>query len=227
MTSALHGLLWDMDGTSTDSAPLWDQAIHSAAQDLSVDWTTEELAAVRGHGMWAVAARFRALGAEHDPPWIVDRIERHALDLVEHVPLSWLAGVREVLEECRREGVACALVTMTGRDVVAAILARLGPGLFDAVVSGGDVTAPKPAPDPYLRGLEILGLDAVECLAIEDSLVGASSATAAGLATVIVSPGPGVMIEGRVVQWDTMAGRTLDSLRVVHADLTSQAMHAE
>ncbi len=42
----------------------------------------------------------------------------------------------------------------------------------------------KPFPDPYLRGLEVVGVAAAEALAFEDSPAGVSSAVAARIATV-------------------------------------------
>jgi beta-phosphoglucomutase-like phosphatase (HAD superfamily) len=47
----------------------------------------------------------------------------------------------------------------------------------------------KPAPDIYEYALEKLGLDADECLVIEDTEAGLASANAAGLATVITVNG--------------------------------------
>src|SRR5690606_1399442 len=49
-----------------------------------------------------------------------------------------------------------------------------------------DVAQVKPRPDVYLLALERLGLEAGEALAIEDSLNGATAATAAGLRVVVV-----------------------------------------
>lgn len=53
------------------------------------------------------------------------------------------------------------------------------------VFAGGIVTH-KPAPDIYLKVLEDLGLDASECVVIEDSGIGVEAAVAAGL-TVLVT----------------------------------------
>ena len=71
--------------------------------------------------------------------------------------------------------------------------AHLGP-LFSVLVMAGEVSACKPAPDCYRRGLEklnekrqrerLLPLMASECLAIEDSPPGIESARAVGYADV-------------------------------------------
>ena len=74
----------------------------------------------------------------------------------------------------------CALVTMSWRRLVDAVVEELAPIHFDAVVTGDDVRDGKPHPEPYLRRRAALGVDPTECVAIEDSPTGVASATAAG-----------------------------------------------
>ena len=63
----------------------------------------------------------------------------------------------------------------------------LPPGLFAAVIVGDEVERGKPHPEPYLAAARSLGVDAADCVAIEDSPTGAMSASAAGC-TVIGVP---------------------------------------
>lgn len=57
---------------------------------------------------------------------------------------------------------------------------------FDVIVTRDDVTNPKPNPEPYLRAAELLGFDASDCIAVEDSAMGATSAVNAGMTTFVV-----------------------------------------
>jgi len=57
---------------------------------------------------------------------------------------------------------------------------------FTHVVTFDCVTAPKPAPDPYLRAADLLGAAPARCLAFEDSDTGARSAQAAGMKVIQV-----------------------------------------
>jgi beta-phosphoglucomutase-like phosphatase (HAD superfamily) len=60
--------------------------------------------------------------------------------------------------------------------------------IFDVLISGHDVAAPKPAPDPYLEACKQLGVEAGPAvIALEDSPTGVAAARAAGL-TVIGVP---------------------------------------
>jgi HAD superfamily hydrolase (TIGR01509 family) len=57
---------------------------------------------------------------------------------------------------------------------------------FHAIVGHGDYAESKPAPDPFLRAAERLGVAPSLCLALEDSHNGIRSAAAAGMMTVMV-----------------------------------------
>ena len=73
------------------------------------------------------------------------------------------------------------MTTGAARCVLTA-LARMGMlPLFDAIVTGEMSARPKPAPDPYLEGLRLLGADAAHAVAFEDSPSGIRSAQAAGI----------------------------------------------
>jgi len=55
---------------------------------------------------------------------------------------------------------------------------------FRFIVASGDTPNSKPWPDPYVRAAQLHGVEAAECVAIEDSRWGIQSAKAAGLKCV-------------------------------------------
>ena len=67
---------------------------------------------------------------------------------------------------------------------------ELDAGVFSTIVCGDDpeIAARKPAPDIYLRAAERVGLGPAECMALEDSGSGVSSALAAGISRTIAVP---------------------------------------
>lgn len=80
-----------------------------------------------------------------------------------------------------------AIVTSTGRAGAHRKLAVAGIAqAFRLVVTLDDVTAPKPAPDPYLLAASLLGLPPERCLVFEDSETGAEAAHRAGCTVVQV-----------------------------------------
>jgi HAD superfamily hydrolase (TIGR01509 family) len=101
--------------------------------------------------------------------------------------VPWRPGARELLESLHAAGVPCALVTMSYTRFVKPILEELPPDTFRVVITGDTVARGKPHPEPYLAAARDLDVLAGECLAIEDSDTGATSAASAGC-TVLCAP---------------------------------------
>ena len=124
---------------------------------------------------------------DHGLPLPAEQIVEILLDGVieqvrEHVPFR--PGARALLEELREAGVPCALVTMSYRRLAEAVVEACPAGSFAVLVTGDEVPAGKPDPAPYVLGAEALGLTPGECLALEDSIPGLTSAEAAGTVAV-------------------------------------------
>jgi HAD superfamily hydrolase (TIGR01509 family) len=86
---------------------------------------------------------------------------------------------------CLSPRFALAIASGSLRHEIQTILS--GAGLLDAfpvIVGADDVTAGKPAPEPYLKAAELLGIDPAAAVAIEDSRWGLESARAAGMRTI-------------------------------------------
>ena len=101
--------------------------------------------------------------------------------------LECMAGVREWVDEARRAGLVRAVVSSSSRAYVRTHLERIGlVEHWDGIVCREDAPRAKPAPDLYLRALEVVGLGAGEAVAIEDSPNGIAAAKNAGLKVVAV-----------------------------------------
>jgi beta-phosphoglucomutase-like phosphatase (HAD superfamily) len=55
---------------------------------------------------------------------------------------------------------------------------------FSVALGGDDIENGKPAPDIYIKAARLLGLEAAECVAIEDSPIGLAAASSSGAYTV-------------------------------------------
>lgn len=83
---------------------------------------------------------------------------------------------------------ATALASMSKRSEVEHALSALGVlDHFAVILTGEDVSAAKPDPEIYLRTAALLGVEPVECLVIEDSVMGVRSAVAAGMNVIAVA----------------------------------------
>ena len=215
-----------MDGTLVDTEPYWIECEYELVAEHGGVWSDEHAHALVGSDLYDTAAYIRRHGSVDLPD---DDIVNRLLDGViarvrRRVP--WRPGARELLKGLRRAGVPCALVTMSWRRLADAVLDTLPPNSFQAVVTGDEVTKGKPDPEPYQRAADLLGLDAHDCVALEDSPTGVRSAVAAGCTVyaipnvVEIRPGPGYSVVRSLTALDphrlgVAAGRTRRRRRLV------------
>ena len=187
MSAPLRAVLFDLDGTITDTEPIWAEVLDEVAAELGGSLTADLHATMVGMPMRpSVELVHAAVGVERD--WEITRDELLArLAGRYRNALPCRPGARELLAEVRAAGLLTALVTATERPLVELVLAHtLSAGSFDVVITGSDVQRAKPDPEPYLAALAGLAVTAEEAVAIEDSAHGVASATAAGVLTLVV-----------------------------------------
>ena len=212
MTARLAAVLWDMDGTLIDSEPIWIAQQFVLAERHGGTWSYEQGLALVGADMHDTALAMQAAGVEMEASELVAALERGVIDsLRSEVP--WRPGVRERLAELVREGIPCAIATTSSHEMAALVAAAAPDGAISVVVGSEDVTQTKPSPEPYLRAAELLGVRAVDCVAVEDSPNGLAAAIASG-ATTIAVPNDAVLPEsGDFLLWPTLEGRTVEDFR--------------
>ncbi len=216
---SLQAVLFDMDGTLTDSERLWTIALEHVAAAYGGTLSAPAREAMVGQDIWATIELLHAeLGVEIDP---VDtaRLLTDETMIIFRNGLPYKDGAPELLAAVRSAGLRTALVTATYRDLVDVALDTLGHNTFDVTVAGDEVSANKPDPAPYLRALELLDLPAHACLVIEDSPTGSRAAALAGIGVLVVPSeipvpqAPGLLFAG------TLAGVGVADLQDVHTRL--------
>lgn len=218
----MRAVLWDMDGTLVDSEKLWDLALQELYRRRGAVLTAEVRESTVGGSADDVMAIVHAdLGLAPDAESVtreIDWLHAYTGELFE-AGLPWQPGARELLDALTAEGVPMALVTNTRRDLTEQALKSIGRHYFSATVCGDEVARGKPAPDAYLRAAELIGFDALDCVAIEDSVAGTTAAEAAGCAVVVVPNDIEVPASPRRRHMSSLLDVSVDDLRAVHADL--------
>jgi HAD superfamily hydrolase (TIGR01509 family) len=101
-----------------------------------------------------------------------------------------LPGAADLVRSLAERGVPLAIASNSPGYYIDASLKGLGLEAYFPVRSAVDQVANgKPAPDIYLRAVDLLGIAPQRCLAVEDSRVGVQAAIAAGI-RVIAVPAP-------------------------------------
>jgi HAD superfamily hydrolase (TIGR01509 family) len=202
-----------MDGTLVDTEPYWIATEFAMAERHGGTWSTEHALNLVGNDLMVSAKYIREhMGIDLMPEQIVDELLDGVVDRVQR-GVAWRPGARELLADLRSADVPCALVTMSWTRFVDPILAQLPPGTFGSVVTGDRVEHGKPHPAPYLRAAAELGVDTAECLAIEDSDTGVTSAVAAGCLVLCVPNHVPIPPGERRLFLDSLAGLDTPDLR--------------
>ena len=186
-TALPAAVLWDMDGTLVDTEPYWMAAEVGLSAEHGGSWDENLAVDLIGMSLEASAGELqRRAGIRGTVEEIVHELMRRVVAQIAAEGAPWRPGARELLRAVREAGVPCALVTMSWRPLTNVVLAGLEADTFDVVVTGAEVDQGKPHPEPYLRAAAALGVDPAHCVAIEDSLPGVASATAAGTRVLAV-----------------------------------------
>lgn len=204
-------VLFDMDGTLVDTEPYWMMAETELVAAHGGVWTAEDGLQCVGMGLEDAAKIFQARGVtlpvDEIIQWMTDRV----LEQV-HVEVPWRPGARELLADLKREGVPTALVTMSMHRMATTVADAFGFEAFDVIVGGDDVSRPKPHPEPYLHAARLLGVDILDCVAIEDSVPGLASAVASGAVTIGVPLHAALEPGERHTLWQSLEGTTAADL---------------
>lgn len=207
--SDFAAVLWDLDGTIVDTEPVWIAAEHELAAEHGATWTDEDALQLVGNALIDSGEYIRTrLELDLSAAQVVDYLLARVVAALQH-DIPWRPGARELIEELAGLAVPQSLVTMSYRAIAAPVVALLP---FQTVVTGDEVTHGKPHPEPYLRAAELLGVDAADCLAVEDSATGAASANAAGCTVVVVPHMVSVPPASRRVSLPSLQGLTPDAL---------------
>lgn len=181
--------IFDMDGLLVDSEPLWDQAELDVIASLGVDISRRhELPDTLGLRIDMVVDLWFA-----QQPWngpsrqeVTESIITRAIALVEETkPL--LPGVREAVALCKSQGIKVGLASASPLHMLEKVLTMFDlRDDFDALASAEKLPYSKPHPQVYLDCAAKLGIDPLNCVALEDSVNGMIASKAARMRSIVV-----------------------------------------
>ena len=218
---SLHGvecLLWDVDGTLTDSTSLITEALdHTYRKNYGRTLPEADLRALIGTPLRKQIRVFgepEALGADAQEVMddFIAHYERHKSR--ERI----LEPVVALLKEGKRIGLPTALVTSKNSEELGNTLPRLGIiGCIDFAVTADDVVNPKPDPEGLLIALARFRVRPSAAVYIGDTVHDMRAARAAGVQGVAVTWGAG----SRQALEDEAAGNVCDTPEQLRAYLFS------
>lgn len=186
--------LIDMDGVLYDSMPLHCRSWRLTMLEEGLDIPEEEF--FQYEGMTGAATINLLMQREKGITLSADECReiyaRKAARFKTLGPPVMMPGAADKIARFRAEGLKTVLVTGSAQNSLLSRLEEDYPGVFppDMRVTALDVRHGKPAPEPYLKGLEKAGVEASEAVVLENAPLGVRAGKAAGIFTIAWMTGP-------------------------------------
>jgi len=187
----MPGLIFDCDGILADTEALISQATRQMFRELyNAEIPPESFIPFIGRGEELYTqGPADAHGVAIDLPKAAQRREECFAALVEDGTDISFPGTNALIQAAHDAGWKLAIATSSSRAKSSKALkaARIPLELFEARVTGDDITHKKPHPEIYLKAAAAIGLDPGECVGIEDSTSGVQSVVAADMRCLAVT----------------------------------------
>lgn len=186
--------LIDMDGVLYDSMPRHAQAWQMMLSEIGIKEEAIEFHRLEGMtGAATIALIFRRMGREVPGEEEIRRLYARKTEffksLGERIPMKDADRMLSILKEY---GIDRVLVTGSGQRSLIDSINKDYPGAFaeGMTVTAADCKQGKPAPDPYLKGMSLLGVGSDEAFVIENAPLGVKAGKSSGCFTFGISTGP-------------------------------------
>ena len=186
MTSVLKCVIFDMDGTLVDSEKVYLAGYKHAFDKFNVAATVSELkvfAGLSGDDEMSEIDKFTNDRAVTES--VFNEMVNYFQNEYDEHQVELKADAIKLLDYCKECHLKIGLATSSYEQGARELLTKLNIiDYFDFFVFGDEIDTPKPDPEIYRVAIERSGCDRDDCLVIEDSLAGVTSATKARLPVI-------------------------------------------
>ncbi len=189
-----QAVLFDMDGVLYDSMPNHAMAWSRAMREFGMNMTHQDVYMNEGstgvHTIGLISRRERGYNPTEQE---IKTIYARKDEIFRSYPSpEIMPGALELLKKVKENGMFILVVTGSGQKILInkALKDFKGYVSRDYMITAFDVKRGKPAPDPYLMGLQRCGISAEKSVVIENAPMGVLSAKSAGIDTIAVNTGP-------------------------------------
>jgi beta-phosphoglucomutase len=188
----LKAVLFDLDGVITDTAKFHFLAWRDLGSELGIavdEAFNEELKGVSridslerilAHG--GLADKYSSAEKEA----FCTKKNDHYLELIQEMtPADILPGILPLLQELREAGLK-TIITSASKNAPGILALLQVKDYFDGIVDPASVAAGKPAPDIFLAGAELAGVQLADCIGVEDAASGVDAIKAANITAVAI-----------------------------------------
>jgi sugar-phosphatase len=184
----MKALIFDMDGVIIDSEPFWREAETKVFRQYDIPMTEEMCRKHTGLRIDVVVDYWlQHFGKTNlDNRRIIQEIMLEVKNLIQkHGQL--LPGVEILMREARKQNVAIAIASSSFSLLIETVINQFGLDKYVQLFrSSENEEFGKPHPAVYIQTARALGVQAIDCVVLEDSFNGLVAAVAARMKTVAV-----------------------------------------
>lgn len=214
----IKACIFDLDGVLVDTAVYHYKAWKRLANELGFDFTEHQNEQLKGVSRMASLELILGWGnvtglSLEQKNELADRKNTWYTEMIgQMTPAEILPGAKQFVIACREEGLKTAIGSASKNTPTILQKLELTP-LFDAIVDGNSVSAPKPDPEVFLKGAEAVGVSPAQCVVFEDAVAGIQAAINGGMKTIgIGSPDVLTKADKVISGLDKMSLDMLDTL---------------
>lgn len=193
MNSAKY-VIFDMDGVMIDSE--YDHAVANIAGlkrlgiEISMEYAYEFVGSTLTHMMETIRAKYQMPQSISE---IIQVVEEEKQKIIQRDGYRPIDGIIPLIHTLYQKGLRLAIASSSSISNIQAVADALEISeYFEIMISGSMVKNPKPAPDIFLKAVNLLNTLPQECVVIEDSHFGVQAAKTAGIRCIgFVNPHSG------------------------------------
>lgn len=185
----IKAILFDMDGLMIDTESLSTEAFINSAKAQGYNMTKEETLKVLGFTKASIYQFWIDYfqGTNVDGKKLVDDHYEYIENVLYTVGPEKMPYVEELLKYLRENNYKIAVASSSDTADIKNNLEKTKLEKYiDEIASGAEVENGKPAPDVFLLAAKRLGVDAKDCLILEDSKAGIKAGKASGAMVFMV-----------------------------------------
>jgi len=212
-------VIWDMDGVIVDTAQYHLKGWQMVFQKRGANYTEEDFRRNTGKRSDSIIKNVLGEKIAQGEIIAITREKDETFRQLMGQNIRPFPGVLKLITSLKEHGFKIAIASSAPMENIQLITRSLKiHNYFDAMVSGWETTKGKPNPQIFLRAVEKLGVEAEDCIVIEDAISGVTASKRAGIRCIAVTnTTPREDLREADLITDTLEEITVDDLeRLLH-----------
>ena len=184
----VKAVIWDMDGIIADTAQYHHKGWQIVFRKRGTNYTEEDFRRNTGKRSDTIV---REVFGEKIPQNEITEIIQEKDETFRQLmgqKIKLFPGVLKLITSLKEHGFKIAIASSAPMENIQLITRSLKiDNHFDAIISGWEVTKGKPHPQTFLLAAEKLGVEAENCIVIEDAISGVAASKRAGMRCIAVT----------------------------------------